>query len=119
MAKNDFLDKQRQRDRKFFDAGMMFGLQLSKDFHDISLTSESVMGEKVLTREDLTRVAENCSALDDYFHNAFTDHVEADHLQEQMDRLLREIYGDDLIPFQQRHPIVKQYDYVKSRKGWK
>ena len=29
MAKNDFQEKQRQRDRKFFNAGMNFGLQLA------------------------------------------------------------------------------------------
>ena len=47
------------------------------------------------------------------------DAVEVVHGRWEMDGVLREIFGDDLIPFQKRYPIVKQYGYLKSRKGWK
>ena len=119
MAKNDFLDKQRQRDRKFFDAGMNFGLQLASDFYQMALNNKDVMGSRVLGRTMIQRIAAYTSELDDHFHNAFSDDVEADYLQEEMDGVLRAIYGDDLIPFVERYPIVKQYSYLKSRKGWK
>jgi hypothetical protein len=62
---------------------------------------------------------QNVSMLDDHFCDAFSDSVEADYLQEEMDGVLREIFGDELIPFAERYPIVKQYGYLKARKGWK
>ena len=119
MAKNDFLDKQRQRDRKFFDTGMMFGLQLANDFYQITLHDKAVMNSRVLGRDMIERIAAHTSKLDDHFSDAFSDHVEADYLQEEMDGALRDIFGDDLVPFADRYPIVKQYSYLKSRKGWK
>lgn len=119
MAGNDFLKKQKERDRKFFDAGMMFGLQLANDFYQMTLHDKSVMGSRVLGRDMIERIAAHTSKLDDHFSDAFSDHVEADFLQEEMDGVLRNIFGDDLIPFAERYPIVKQYGYLKSRKGWK
>lgn len=119
MGRNDFLEKQKQRDRKFFDAGMMFGCQLSNDFHQMTLHDRSVMGSRALGRDALMKVAQNVSMLDDHFCDAFSGDVEADYLQEEMDGVLREIFDDDLIPFAERYPFIKQYGYLKSRKGWK
>lgn len=116
---NDFLKRRDERDRKFFDAGMMFGLQLANDFYQITLHDKTVMGSRVLGRAMIGKVAAHCSELDDHFSDAFSDSVEADYLQEEMDGVLREILGDELIPFRERYPIVKQYGYLKSRKGWK
>ena len=119
MAKNDFLDKQKQRDRKFFDAGMRFGMQLSNDFYQMTLHDRNVMGSMAMGRGTLEKVADNCMSLDDHFSDAFSDSVEADYLQEEMDGVLRDIFKDDLIPFRERYPMVKQYGYLKARKGWK
>ena len=38
--------------------------------------------------------------------------------QEARDRLLREIWGDDLIPFNERYDTVKTIKYNKPKKGW-
>ena len=116
---NDFIKRRDERDRKFFDAGMMFGLQLANDLYQITLHDKSVVGSRVMGRDLLQRVADNISKLDDHFSDAFSDHVEADYLQEEMDGVLRDIYGDDLVPFAERYPMVRQYGYLKSRKGWK
>lgn len=118
-AKNDFQEKQRQRDRKFFNAGMNFGLQLANDFFQMTIHDKTVMGSRVMGRSMIERIAAHTVELDDHFSNAFGDDVEADYLQEEMDGVLREIFGDDLIPFAKRYPTVKQYGYLKSRKGWK
>lgn len=119
MAKKDFLEKQKQRDRKFFEAGMMFGAQLANDFYQVTLHDKNVMGSRVLGRIQLEKIAANCAMLDDHFSDAFSDSVEADYLQEELDGVLREIFGDDLIPFRERYPTVKQFGYMKARKGWK
>ena len=44
---NDFIKKRNERDRKFFDAGMNFGLQLANDFYQMTLHDKSVMGSRV------------------------------------------------------------------------
>lgn len=119
MARSDFLEKQKQRDRKFFDAGMMFGLQLANDFYQMTLHDKNVMGSRVLGRTMIEKIAEHTSRLDDHFSDAFSDNVESDYLQEEMDGVLRDIFGKDLVPFAERYPIVKQYSYLKARKGWK
>lgn len=116
---NDFIKRRNERDRKFFEAGMMFGAQLANDFYQITLHDKDVMGSRVLGRAMIEKIAAHTGKLDDHFHGAFFDDVEADYLQEELDGVLREIFADDLIPFQQRYPIVKQYGYLKSRKGWK
>lgn len=119
MANNDFLSRQKERDRKLFDAGMMFGLQLANDYYQMTLNNPEVMGSRVLGRAMIEKIAAHTKVLDDHFSNAFTGHVEADFLQEEMDGILRNIWKEDLAPFPERYPIVKQYSYMKSRKGWK
>lgn len=119
MAKKDFLNKQKQRDRDFFDAGMHFGLQLANDFYQMTLHDKGVVGSRVMGRAMLEKIAAHTAKLDDHFHLAFTDDVSADYLQEEMDGVLREIFGEDLILFAERYPMVQKYGYLKARKGWK
>lgn len=119
MAKNDFLEKQRQRDRNFFDAGMRFGAQLAHDFYQMALHSKDLMGSQAMGQAKLEKISDYTQKLDDHFSDAFAGGVEADYLQAEMDGVLRDIYGKDLIPFEERYPMVKQYGYLKSRKGWK
>lgn len=37
-------------------------------------------------------------------------------MQEQLDGALREIFGDDLVPFAERHPYIRGIDYTKKRR---
>ena len=94
-------------------------MQLANDFYHITLHDKSIMGSRSLGRNTFEKIDENTVRLDEHFSGAFTDDVEADYLQEELDGVLREIYGNDLIPFSERYPAVKQYSYLKSRKGWK
>lgn len=119
MGRNDFLDKQKQRDAKFFQAGMLFGTQLASDYYNLSLHDKAVMGSRAIGSNMISKIAENCKKLDDHFCDAFTDAVDADYLQEEMDAGLREIFGNNLIPFRERYPLLQTYGYMKSRKGWK
>ena len=77
------------------------------------------MGKDVLGRKRLEKLYKKTSQLADYFHTAFTDDVEADHRQEEMDAALREIWEKDLCPFYERYPQLKKPDYNKPRKNWR
>jgi hypothetical protein len=76
------------------------------------------MGKDTFGRKRIEKINEKTMELDDYFNPAFSSHVEAERYQEEMDRKLREIYEDDLVPFRERYPYLKDFKYDKPKKGW-
>lgn len=45
----------------------------------------------------------------DEFSVAFTVQDDADYMQEKLDRILRQIYGNnEFVPFEGRYPAIKQ-----------
>lgn len=117
MGKNDFLRKQAERDRKFFMAGMDMGVQLAHDYIQIALRDKPTMAKDVFGRERIERVLKKVLSLDDYFSIAFSDHVEADYRRAELDYALREIWGNDLVPFEKRYPMATTFRYDKVKKG--
>ena len=100
-GKNKLLQQRAARDRAFYDAGMTTGIQMVHDF-----------------KGRLEKLFQKVKELDDYYQNAYSRHVEADAKQEEMDGVLKELYGEELIKFPERYPFVKQYGYGKPQKGW-
>ena len=117
--KNTYLDRQRQRDQGFFDAGERIGIQKMWDYMQIALRDPEIMGKDVFGRKRLEKLFYKSKELADYFHTAFTDDKEADLVQRDMDAVLREIWGDDLSTFYDRYPELKQLGYTKPKKNWR
>ena len=117
-GKNAYIKARDERDRKFFEAGMQMGCQMVHDFVQIALRDSETMGKDTFGVNRLKKVFMKCSDLDDYYHLAFTGHKEADKRQEELDAMLREIWGEDTVPFAERYPFVKKYGYMKQQKGW-
>lgn len=117
-AKNEFLKKRDEWDKKFYMAGMETGVQLVHDFVQVALRDPETMGKDVFGRARIERLFRKVKECDDYFHLAFTKHNEADKRQEELDDLLREIWGEDTAPFDKRYPYARQYGYEKPQKGW-
>lgn len=118
MAVNNYIKQRHERDREVFAAGLNMGMQIAADYFQIALRDPSVMGKDTFGRKRIEKINEKTMELDDYFNPAFSSHVEAERYQEEMDRKLREIYKDDLVPFNERYPYLKKYGYDKPRKGW-
>lgn len=118
MAKNDFQKRLRDREQAVFDAGERIGLQKMWDYLQIALRDPEVMGKDVLGRKRMEKVFRKTGELADYFCKAFSKDVEADNRQEELDALLREIWGDDLTTFYDRYPELKKFKYDKPQKGW-
>lgn len=118
MAKNEFLRKRDERDQAFFDAGERIGLQKMWDFMQIALRDPDVMGKDVFGRKRMEKLFKASKALADRYHLAFTKDKEADARQEEMDALLKEIWGEDLCKFYDRYPELKKFKYDKPQKGW-
>ena len=117
-GKNQFLKQRDERDRKFFMAGMAMGVQLAHDFIQIALRDKPTMGKDQFGRSRIEKVYRKVQDLDAYFHPAFSDAVDADYKQEELDAALREIWGKDLVPFEKRYPYAKKLGYLKPQKGW-
>ena len=118
-TKNTYLDRQRQRDQAFLDAGERMGIQKMWDYMQIALRDPEIMGKDVFGRKRLEKLFYKSKELANYFHTAFTDDKEADLVQRDFDAALREIWGDDLSTFYDRYPELKQLGYTKPKKNWR
>lgn len=119
MAKHNFQARQAERDQNHFDAGCDFGTQTTWDAVQLALRDPYVVGRKKWGSKKLARLYERTAYYKKYFHEAFTTSPEADVKQEEQDAMLREIWGDDLVPHKDRYPYQKQFSYKKSRKEWR
>lgn len=118
-SKNTYLERRQAVNQGFLDAGEQIGTQKMWDYVQIALRNPEVMGKDVLGRKRMEKLYMKTAELANYFHTAFTDDVEADHRQEELDAALREIWGSDLNTFYERYPQLKKVDYTKGRKNWK
>ena len=115
---NAYLDKQNRRDQAILDTGEMMGMQKMWDYIQIALRDPEIMGKDVFGRKRLEALYKKCSQLAGHYHTAFTTDVDADHRQEELDKLLGEVWDKDLCPFYERYPQLKKQKYNKPRKGW-
>lgn len=119
MGKNDYLAKQQAMRQAVFSAGEDIGMQRMWDAVSAALHDPEIMGKDTLGKMRMQKLYQGVRKKMDAFHKAFTPDVEADYVQEKMDAELREIWGEDLVPFPERYPDIKQFGYDKARKGWK
>lgn len=120
MAKNDFQERQRKMQQTYLDIGEEMGVQKAWDYIQILLRNPKVVGKKNIFGKRRMKIAyEELSKIADYYKKAFSDDKEADYKQEELDGVLREIWEDDLVPFKERYPYIRQTDYSKAKKSWR
>lgn len=118
MPKNDYMKRREARDQAWLDVGEQMGVQKMADYVAIALHDPDVMGKNVYSRERIDAFMKHLSRIADEHKKAFTLDKEADYYQELLDRAQKEIYGDDMQPFNVRYPYVKEISYKKAKKGW-
>lgn len=118
-SKNAFLEKQNSIKIACVEAGIQCGKQQIVDYLTIALRDPDIVGKNTFGRERIFKLIAKLEALDREFGKAYTLDPEADYYQEKLDRHLREVYGDELVPFVERQPDILQPGYKKARKGWK
>lgn len=118
MAKNDYLARQKARDKAIFEAGERIGMQRMWDAVQLALRNPEIMIKDTMGRKRLEKVYEGTKQEMEKYHKAFTKDVEADYHQEKLDAALREVWGKDLSPFRERYSELKVYGYDKAQKGW-
>ena len=118
MGKNEYLAQRQKRDQEMFAAGLNMGMQIAGDYFQMAVRDPEAVSKDIFGRGRIEKILKKTMELDEYFSLAFSEDVEAEKYQEEMDRKLREIWEDDLVPFMERYPNLKYYGYDKPRKGW-
>ena len=117
--KKNYVAKQVEVKQALLDIGVTCGKQQIIDYLTIALRDPEIMGKDIFGRKRIEKIIVKIMMLDKQFSKAYTLDKEADYLQEKLDGLLRDLYGDEIIPFSERQPYVKQLGYKKGRKDWK
>jgi hypothetical protein len=118
MAKNDYLARQKAMQKAVFEVAEEIGMQRMWDALQLVLRNPKYVGKDIHGRSRLEKIYEGVKDTMSEYYKAFSNDVEADYTQEKLDEALREIWGEDLEPFDKRYPAIKQPGYEKSRKGW-
>ena len=116
MAKKDFLDRMKNREQTCFDVGEEMGIQRVWDAVQLALRD---IEPNRWGKKKIARLYEKVVFYKNYFNEAFTLSPEADVKQEEQDSLLREIWGDELVPHRKRYPHQKDFNYTKGHKEWR
>lgn len=120
MAKNQFLAEKKAREQKILEIGENVGFQRMWDLVQLALRDPKVVGKNgAWGSVRLERLFNALMQINSDFGDAFTLSPEADYLQQKMDDMLREIWGDKLVPFNQRFEYIQNPGYDKPRKEWR
>lgn len=105
----NYAQRQAASRQAYLDIGVEVGMQKMADFFAIALNDPSVLGKSVLGKKRLMPVLQRVHELIEEFTPAFTVQDDADYMQDKLDRLLQQIYGDsEFVPFEERYPAIKQ-----------
>ena len=115
---NAYLDKQKIREQEIFQAGMDIGYQRCLDYMQWVLRNPEYVGKDTFSKKRWLEIFEGLKECDRLFGDAFTQSRDADYYQEKLDANIREIFGDDTMPFYERYPTIKKIRYNKPKKGW-
>ena len=118
MANNDFLARQRQMQRAYFDAGLQSGRQQILDMLTLVLRNPKYVGKDIFGKGRLLIIVNGIGECLDLYQPAWEKSDEADYYQNKLDAALAEAYGEGMHDsFYQRYEFAREYDYTKGR--WK
>lgn len=112
-----YLDKKAAREQALIDAGIACGKQQIVDYLTLVLRDPKYVKKDIHGRKRIELIFVGLHDYERRYEKAYTVDKEADVAQQHLDDELREVYGDDLVPFAERQPDVVQLNY-KRRKDW-
>lgn len=113
---NNFLKQIDKAKRECFVAGCEITEQQMFDMLSLALHDPDVMGKyRTIGADQIRKIADAMVNLESQYHDAWMFKPESDYLQEQLDKNLREIFGE-IEPFQKRYPLCRVWNYNKP---WK
>ncbi len=115
VKQNPLLAKFEAEKQKCFEAGCDMTAQQFFDYMSIVLNDPDVMGKDVFGAKRIQKVRAAMQELDKVFSEAWVNSQESDYYQEKLDEGLRSIFGK-IVPFKDRYPFLKQWNYNKPCK---
>lgn len=117
MAKPNAYLAARDADRqKFFTAGCETAAQQMFDMLTLALSDPDVVGDKVLSEDEIWAVHQSMYDREAFFHPAWTNTQESDWYQEKLDKEIKDVCPKRFAPFRERYPYTKDWDYNKVMK---
>lgn len=119
--KNSYLAKQQAMNQGFLEVGMDTGFQKCWDLIQLCLRDPDAVGKDTFGKERIKRLYTALQKYEKEFGIAWLPSVErdADVMQRNLDSLLKEIWQEELCPFDERYPYIKKPDYSRGKKNWR
>lgn len=118
MGKHDFIARQNEVKRAFFDAGLQCGRQQIMDMVSLVLRDPGIMGRDTFGKERLMKVVKGVGDYIDKYQPAWMKDDETDYYRAKLDDALTEAYGGELHDsFLKRYEFAPEFDYKRGR--WK
>ena len=93
--------------RASLEIGVDAGMQKSADLFQAALALDGFGPER------LERIVRRAAELGAEFDGAYGCGPEADWLQERLDTILRKACGAHFVPFRERNPHIREFNYKK------
>lgn len=114
--KNDYLARLKAERKQYVLIGMEFAEQKLFDMLCLVLHDPKYMGKDTFGAERLRKLNAALTEVESQWKEAWTHTQESDWYQEKLDAALKDIF-DEVIPFEQRYPYQKKWDYNKRIKS--
>lgn len=113
-----YIQKLHGTQQALIDAGIQCGKQQIVDYLTLVLRDPDYVDKDIHGRGRIDKIIAGIYNYDRMFEKAYSTDKEADYYQDKLDDRLREVYGNELVPFVERQPDVLQPRYNKKKKGW-
>lgn len=118
MAKNGFLEKQKELKRAYFEAGLQSGRQQILDMMTLVLRDPDIMGKDIFGKDRLIKVVKGIGEYIDTYQKAWERDDETDYYRAKLDEALGEAYGEGMHDtFLKRYEYAPEFNYMTGR--WK
>lgn len=118
MGKNDFLSRQREIQRGFFEAGLRCVRQQIIDMLSLVLRDPDIMKKDTFGKDRLLPVVKGIGDYIDKYQPAWEKNDDTDYYRAKLDAALAEAYGDGMHDsFTKRYEFAPEFDYTKGK--WK
>lgn len=117
--KNAYIEAQRVKREEHIWTGWDLATQQMADYIILTLHNPEIMGKDIFSAKRSRRFLVEINRLANLYYKAFTDDVEAEVSQRDLDAELQPICKQYFVPFSQRYPMIKKIDYSRGRKEWR
>lgn len=116
MARNGYLERRQEEIDAWMIAQKHTTIQYMVDTFMVVLHDPDIMGKDTFGKERIKKVVKAWMETYNIFHEAMEKTPEADYWQEKLDGKLRDILGDELVPFAERYEWLKKTQYGGKKK---